>query len=133
MKESFDWDKTIEFRGYSHWSGYEKTEIPTALTYREVLIALGTLMLTISNTSLVHHEFNYTLYGNSPVFCVRDFDFNSILRTLVSQGVIEFKGTKKVFLTEKGREFLCENETIGINFFEKKREEAQKIIESVRS
>jgi hypothetical protein len=133
MKDEFNWDQKVEFKGFSHWSGYENIEIPTTMTYKEVLIALGTLMLTISDLILIHYEFNYTIYGNSPVFCVRDFDFNSILQTLSTQGVIELKGTKRAGLTAKGREFLSENKTIGISYFEDKRQEAKKIIESVQS
>ena len=134
MKNAFDWDTTVEFKGYSHWTGYEKTEIPTIMTYREALIALGTLMLTISDISLIHYEFNYTLYGNSPVFCVRDFDFNSMLQTFIAQSMIELKGTKTktAVLTTKGREFLLENQTVGISYFEAKRQEAKKIIDSVQ-
>ena len=130
MKETIDWDQKIEFNGYSNWSGYEHTFIPTKLSYREVFVALGTLMLTNTDISLIHYEFNYTLYGNSPVFCVRDFDFNSILLTLSTHGVIEIKGNKRAVLTEKGRQFLGENETIGISFFEEKRKEARDVIES---
>ena len=90
-------------------------------------------MLTISDISLIHYEFNYTLYGNSPVFCVRDFDFNSMLQTLIAQGMIELIGTKTAVLTTKGREFLLENQTVGISCFEAKRQEAKAIIEAVQS
>ena len=133
MNEKIDWDQKVEFNGYSHWTGYEHLYIPTCLTYREVFVALGTLMLTDTDISLIHYEFNYTLYGNFPVFCVRNFDFNSILFTFATYGVIELKGTKKVMLTEKGKQFLSENETIGISFFEEKRQKTKSIIAASHS
>ena len=135
MTKSFEWDKTVEFEAYSNWTDYKGVLIPTALTWRELFVAVATLMITIKSVDLIHYELNYTLYGQEPVFVVRDFDFNTFLLKFMSAGMIEIQNSKKqdgsiALLTEDGKRFLTENNSIGIDFFDKKRTEAKKIIDS---
>lgn len=133
MKSDFSWSDRVEFSGFSYSAGYENIYIPTDLTYREAFVVIGTLMITYSDISIIKHGFNHTIYGNTPpYFVVSDFDFNSILLALETQGVIQLKDTNSVCLTEKGKQILYENVLNEISFFEEKRREHRAYIETVK-
>ena len=137
MKTTIDWDETVAFTGYISQPKYSHISIPTSLTYRELFIIIGTLMLTCNSASLIRYSLGETIYGEEdPRVYVRDFDYNLILLTLYSGGMIEFADSedgKRLYLTEEGKKYLCDNRnTVGIDFCEKKRQEAKNLIESAR-
>ena len=136
MNEIIDWDKAVAFTGYISQPKYSHITIPTNLTYRELFIIIGTLMLTCKYANSIRYDLGETIYGREdPCVFLREFDYNQILLTYHLGGMIDFfesdseEGTI-IHLTEKGKEFLYDNRTIvGIDFCEKKRQEARKIIE----
>lgn len=137
MKTTINWDETVKFTGYISQPKYSHISIPTSLTYRELFMIIGTLMLTCNSASSIRYDLGETIYGDEdPRVFVRDFDYNLILLTLYSGGMIEFADSedgKRIYLTEEGKKYLCDNRNaVGIDFCEKKRQEAKNIIESAR-
>lgn len=137
MKTIIDWDETIEFSGYISQPQYSHISIPTVLTYRELFMIIGTLMLTCNSASLIRYSLGETIYGESdPKVYVRDFDYNLFLLSLYSGGLIDFADSedgKRISLTEDGKKFLCDNrDKVGIAFCENKRKESKEIIESAK-
>ncbi len=142
MNSTIDWDKTVTFTGYISQPKYSHITIPTVLTYRELFVIIGTLMLTCNSAGLLGYDFGKTVYGDEdPRVFVRDFDLNTILLAFYSCGMIEFEDVmnelviaeegKRINLTEEGKKFLLENRNaVSIDFCEKKRQEARKIIKS---
>ena len=133
MKTTIDLDETVAFTGYITQPKHSNISIPTSLTYRELFMIIGTLMLTCNSANLIRYGLGETIYGDEdPRVYVRDYDFNLILLTLYSEDMIEFANSEDgriIDLTEQGKEFLCDNRnTAGIDFCEKKRQEVRNII-----
>ena len=138
MKKAIDWDKTVAFTGYISQPKYSHITVPTNLTYRELFVIMGTLMLTCNSVSLIGYDTGKTIYGDEdPRVFIRDFDFNSILLTFYTCGMIGFADSadgKRVFLTEEGKKFLLENmDAVSIEFCEKKRLEARTVIKAAKT
>ena len=137
METTIDWDEIIEFTGYISQPQYSHITVPTALSYRELFMIIGTLMLTCNSASLIRYGLGETIYGEEdPRVYIWDFDYNLILLTLYSGGMIDFAESedgKRINLTEDGKKFLCDNKTaVGIDFCENKRQEARAIIQSAK-
>lgn len=136
MKEIIDWDRPIAFTGYISQPKYSHISVPVDLTYRELFVIIGILMLTCKHANSIRYDLGETIFGREdPCVFLRDFDYNQILLTFNLGGMIDFidsdseEGTI-INLTEAGKKFLYDNRTIaGIEFCEKKRQETRTIIE----
>lgn len=131
MNRDFNFDQTIRFEAVGkRCSNYEGSAIFIHLTWLEVFVCIGILLLKRTNwMSNVRYEFGASILG--PSFEIRDFDYNYLLCTLCRIGLIELLDNGDVKLTEDGWSFLSEkSQTIGPDFFAKKRNAFVKMIES---
>lgn len=132
---NIDWDKRIEFTGSA--SQYP-TSISTVLSYKELFIILGTLMLTCSSAYLLRFSFSETIFGyaEKEKVLVNEYDFNSFLLQFSASGMVELSDSiegegKKINLTEDGEKYLYENRNaLGIEFCAKLRQDAKTVIQS---
>lgn len=121
-------DKIIHFEGYSNWTGYEGLSIPIEMTLNDLFIGMGMLMISANRISHVRSEFARTLFGEDPICCIRDFDFNSMLLMFSMTGMIDIVDTETCELTELGNDFLRDRTESAIDLFTKIREESKKCI-----
>lgn len=114
----------------SWWKGYEDIAIEDTMSWREIALSILTLMISDQSIDLLRSNFSYLNYGQNPIFCMYEYDWNTMLMTLAREGLIEFYDEGHVRPTKTGKQFLNENsKLIDPDYFINKRSRVRKHVQ----